>query len=290
MKCPHCGEDLGINNICINPTCSYFGSEVNSSLSNDNINTNDSYTNTTNQNYNILNENLNDSNTNIDSSSKSNSQPNYDSQANMNNPINYSSTQSNNTYNQNYNNTEYNQSSKSNDNTNNKSNKNCHVNDISDEEFLAFFGHKNSEFYLRQTNTYRVNSKFTNWNWSSFFLTFYWLLYRKLYGVAFGYFAINIVGHFLGPVSLIMRIILGFYGNNIYLKAAEKKIRGIRRLNHNLSREEYLVKIREQGGTNIIAPLAFLFVFFAIIIIAIIVGIFAFSSPPKIHHSGYYYY
>ena len=243
MKCPHCQEELGINNICINPTCSYFGAEItDSEISNINNNA----TNTTNKNHNISNNKLNTTNS------------------------------SNNTYNQN-------------NTTIKKSNIGPNINDISNEEFLAFFGDKNSEFYLRQVNTYRLNTKFTNWNWSSFFLTFYWLLYRKLYGIAFGYLAIDIITSFLGPASLILRIVLGFYGNNIYLKAAEKKIRGIRQLNNNISGEEYLMKIREQGGTNIIAPLAFIFVFIVIILIIIVFGAVIFSSVPEIRQEFYYY-
>ena len=28
MKCPHCQEELGLNNICINVACSYFGTKL----------------------------------------------------------------------------------------------------------------------------------------------------------------------------------------------------------------------------------------------------------------------
>lgn len=28
MKCPHCSEELGINDVCINPMCSYFGNTI----------------------------------------------------------------------------------------------------------------------------------------------------------------------------------------------------------------------------------------------------------------------
>ena len=31
MNCPHCQEALGLNNICINPACSYFGTIIKSS-------------------------------------------------------------------------------------------------------------------------------------------------------------------------------------------------------------------------------------------------------------------
>lgn len=265
MKCPHCQERLGINNICINPTCSYFGTEMTNSVSsnttdnnattipnnNSKSNTNNNYNNTTDEYSNISNNKLKDINSN-----------NYQQST-------YSTETSN--------------------NTTNKSRLRPNINDISDEEFLEFFGDKNAEFYLRQANTYRLNTKFTNWNWASFFLTFYWLLYRKLYGIAFAYLAIDIITAFLGPASLIMRIVLGFYGNNIYLKAAEKKIRSIRLLENNISREEYLMRIREQGGTNIIAPLAFIFAFIIIILLIVVFGAVMFSSVPEIHQGFYYY-
>lgn len=292
MKCPHCQEELGINNICINATCSYFGAEIDdSTISNHNINNN---ANTMNQDHHISNDKSNTSN-----SYNNSDQTNYNLQSTDTVPldisINHRNQENNHANKQNSNNNTYNQKSNYN-NENSKSKANYKssigpdINDISNEEFSAFFGDKNSEFYLRQTNTYRVNTKFTNWNWASFFLTFYWLLYRKLYGIAFGYLAIDILTSFLGPASLILRIVLGFYGNSIYLKIAEKKIRGIRQLNTNISREEYLMKIREQGGTNIIAPLAFILV--SIIIIFIIIGVFAFSSfssSPEIHQGFYYY-
>lgn len=291
MKCPHCQEELGINNICINATCSYFGAEIyDSTISNHNINNN---ANTMNQDHHISSDKSNTSN-----SYNNSDQTNYNLQSTdtvpLDTSINHKNQENNHANKQNSNNNAYNQKSNYN-NENSKSKVNYKssigpdINDISNEEFLAFFGDKNYEFYLRQTNTYRVNTNFTNWNWASFFLTFYWLLYRKLYGIAFGYLAIDILTSFLRPASLILRIVLGFYGNSIYLKIAEKKIRGIRQLNTNISREEYLMKIREQGGTNIIAPLAFILVS---IIIIFIIGVFAFSSfssSPEIHQGFYYY-
>ena len=36
-----------------------------------------------------------------------------------------------------------------------------------------------------------------SWNWPSFFVTFFWLLYRRMYGLAFGYLI-------LWPIALLI--------------------------------------------------------------------------------------
>ena len=64
----------------------------------------------------------------------------------------------------------------------NKTNDNNY--NISREEFAAFIGSHNIDYYLDYIHKMKNNNNFLSWNWSCFFLSSYWLLYRKLYALA----------------------------------------------------------------------------------------------------------
>lgn len=257
MKCPKCGEDLGLNNICINPMCINFGNEITSNQTQNSENSSkstDSSLNNSSFNNNYANRNTN---------SKNFDNRNNTSFNNKKNSINV---------NQNINNNAY----------------------ISDEEFEAFFDNKNSNYYLGHLSQYRSNNKFTSWNWPAFLFTFYWLLYRKLYGVAallfVGNFAITLVFNGL-PVSLILRILLGVFANCIYLRSCEQKIKQVKSFCRNSSREDYMKRLNIKGGVNLVAPIIFVVLLVLLIITIAIVAFFIFSNnTSSTTHSFYYYY
>jgi Tfp pilus assembly protein PilE len=63
--------------------------------------------------------------------------------------------------------------------------------DINDPEtfYKAIIGPKNQDYYLRRFATFDRNGKAgASWHWSSFFVAFYWLLYRKMWLGALIYF------------------------------------------------------------------------------------------------------
>lgn len=66
--------------------------------------------------------------------------------------------------------------------------------DAFDEEiWRAAIGPKNTEYYLTRFREQHASGRRSLWNWPAFLLTFYWLLYRKLWLPAIGYFVLPYV-------------------------------------------------------------------------------------------------
>lgn len=138
MKCPHCSEELGINDVCINPMCSYFGNTIK---------------NTEKTNIDYTEENLN-SRVNADikvdhveNNSKSND--NFNQNKVYHNRNDYYNNQNTNKFKNIYS-IPYNKS-----------------NNISRDELAIFIGN-NSGFYINHLNKYNDKHKFLSWNWPCF--------------------------------------------------------------------------------------------------------------------------
>lgn len=269
MKCPHCQEDLGLNNICINPMCSYFSTTIDSP-ENSNLNNNKSINNAEIN----LDNNLNNKNTN-------NSNPyNFNNYTNSNNSYDNSDTYLNNQ-------------------TVNKTTDNPHNiydhNKISIEELAAFIGSNNTNYYLKYVNKMHSNSKFTSWNWPCFFLGPYWLLYRKVYALAFILIALTFTSSLIFDsaiptiLSLIIRITLTLFANAIYLNTCKRKIKTIKINIKNLSTTQYINKLHQKGGVTLAVPLITAAIYAIIMIIsAAIVFISGVSDSPTNFSSPYY--
>lgn len=161
--------------------------------------------------------------------------------------------------------------------------------DISLNEFATFVGPKNTEYYMDKFQKYEIDQSFTSWNCAAFFLTVYWLIYRKMYKIAAIVFVINIVSasilSIFSPIaSLAIMIGLGVYGNLLYVKDSIKKITDIKRFSSNLRENEYSNRLILSGGTNIAAIFIFAGIIIAIIFIAAI-SLIGFASS-----FGSYYY
>lgn len=98
---------------------------------------------------------------------------------------------------------------------------------ITEKEFESFIG-PNSERYLFQFRKFGMpgidHFSFT-WHWPAFFITFLWMLYRKLYLWALILFIIWLIPGF----GLVLMIIFGLTGNYIYYRHAKAKIIDLKR-------------------------------------------------------------
>ena len=262
MKCPHCQEELGLNNICINVLCSHFGTEINSS---DNSN---------------LNYTINDLDTKNSYNNESNID-NFNANPNLNNTYDNMNDYS-------YNRHNYDNKQSINETTNKSSNIYNNNNNISIEEFSAFIGNHNTDYYLEHIHKMKSNNRFLSWNWPCFFLGPYWFLYRKLYSIASILIALTIslslIFHSKTPMffTLLVRIILAIFANAIYLNICARKIKTVKTIIANLSTTQYINKLHKKGGVNLIAPLILLAICIVIIIISIVVA-FLFISGNNTH-------
>ncbi|HJY40111.1 MAG TPA: pilin [Steroidobacteraceae bacterium] len=73
--------------------------------------------------------------------------------------------------------------------------------------YRAAVGEKKAGYYVPLFYRFDQGSSRASWNWPSFFVTFFWLLYRRMYGLAVGYlFGLPIA---LGIVLLVLVLIFG---------------------------------------------------------------------------------
>jgi len=242
MKCPHCQENLGLNDICINPACSYFGTIIKSS---EKPNLNDNENNFGNEkNYNnksnSYNSNLNNKYTNVTDYS-------IDSYDN-NQIINKNTDKSFNVY----------------DTTDN----------ISRYEFATFIGSHNTDYYLDYVDKTESNNRFLSWNWPCFFLGSYWLLYRKLYAFASIFIILTFASSRLfSPkmhifLTLIVHIVLTMFANAIYLNNSKRKIKLVKANIINFNATQYINRLQKKGGVNFVAPLIWVVIYVCVSIIS----------------------
>jgi len=140
---------------------------------------------------------------------------------------------------------------------------------ITKKDFIDFIG-PNADKYIEKFSKFNVagvdNFSLT-WHWPAFFVTFFWMLYRKLYLWALLVFILS----YIPAVGLVLMIICGLTGNYLYYKHAKQKIMELKIQESSSDLSELLHQI---GGVNqwvktlaiVLVILAILGIFAAIII------------------------
>ena len=149
------------------------------------------------------------------------------------------------------------------------------------EEDLMLFVDQNSDYYKKKWDNTDPKKKGFSFNAGGFFFTFFWLGYRKMYKLVFfislAFLAIDaflyVIGYqyqldsFIDPVDRAIgtatSALLGFYGNMLYKKHAEKKVLEIREATTHSPDKE--IELKKQGGRAfsgvLISVLIFVFVY-----------------------------
>lgn len=141
---------------------------------------------------------------------------------------------------------------------------------ISDEEYYkAIIGPKNQDYYLQHFSRFDDEGKAgTTWHWPAFFVTFYWLLYRKMWLNALMYFLfpyaflalfgilgvvargaaglVIVTGYLLYFVAIF--VLLPMYANALYYRQCKKTIAAVCSTSHNTQRQ--LGELSGKGGTS----------------------------------------
>ena len=138
--------------------------------------------------------------------------------------------------------------------------------EISEIHIKTFFG-KNSDYYFDKWNEYK-NGRIISFRPFAFLFGLFWFLYRKMYregllmgllilieGIIEEYILTDIFNIQEGDrkgFDLIIIILIaafsGMFGNYIYMKSSERKIKKI--LSTDLSEEEKMKKLEGTGGTS----------------------------------------
>lgn len=128
-----------------------------------------------------------------------------------------------------------------------------------DEEAKVFVG-RNAKYYLRKWGKSAAPEKAISWNWAAFFITVFWLGYRKQYGVIFLlagiWLAIDLIDLTAelrlndSSIGIGMALTMGFGigGNALYYRYATKQIGKINRF--SLDRPAKLKALADRGGTS----------------------------------------
>ena len=134
---------------------------------------------------------------------------------------------------------------------------------------LAFI-QDNTDYYIPKFNSMRTEGKKVKWNWAAFFLSYYWMFYRKMYLLGSAVLTVSVIFSLIKPaafyLSLAVAVFMGLMGNYLYKYHVEQETAKIKDIPH-MQRSNYLNK---KGGTNIALPLIILGV---ILFIAILVNI-----------------
>lgn len=140
---------------------------------------------------------------------------------------------------------------------------------INEEKYLnAYFG-KSADYYIIKYNQYHERNSLFPFSVPAFFLGVIWLLYRKLYLESF--FIIILLslfpsfGQFQNLINVSILLCLGFWGNNLYIRKADRDISKIIASTDN--EDERIEQLQAKGGTSW-APL---------FIVPIIIAIYSYS-------------
>ena len=142
------------------------------------------------------------------------------------------------------------------------------------ELYAAAVGPLNRDHYLAKFALFDHERRTSaGWHWPAFFFTFYWLLYRKLWGLAALYFFLPcllmlpavVLAQAMPPALLIayaaylaaIFVVPPLFADAAYYRHCERVIEKARAVNR--SQEGQLVRVAVKGGTsNILLVLAFL--------------------------------
>ncbi|MDH5454892.1 MAG: pilin [Gammaproteobacteria bacterium] len=155
----------------------------------------------------------------------------------------------------------------------------------------AYVGPKNADYYARRFDQIKRGGSSVSWHWPAFFISSWWLLYRKMWLYAFLYwivlpFSLGIISGFAGAAVgaevasgvyyvsylLITFLLVPMFANRLYYRHAQKKADKVAAITS--SAEQQAAELNRIGGTsNIVLVLL-------PIILAFLIGVIAAISVP----------
>lgn len=136
------------------------------------------------------------------------------------------------------------------------------IDTASDEELLdAFIGPNNAHYFAGAFNAF-ARGENVKWNWPAFFVTFPWMLHRKMWTYALGYIiGLHVIMQLLfmyGRVSyssqfllslIVYFVVTPLFATRLYYAHARSKIGNIKL--QTSSAEEQRTEVARVGGTSI---------------------------------------
>src|SRR5262249_13988726 len=123
-----------------------------------------------------------------------------------------------------------------------------------EEAWASFIGPTNTHYYLERFE--RLSQGDTaRWHWPGALVTWYWLLYRKMWvGAVIYFFAPSLVFAILGAISPVLTLVgwvafflvPGMLANGLYYRHCQKKIQQVTA--RGGSKEQMLARLEAAGG------------------------------------------
>ncbi len=139
-----------------------------------------------------------------------------------------------------------------------------------DEDTLKAYVQGNNDYYLIRWKWMSLIYSRRTWNWPAFFFPIPWLAYRKMYSYLFIFLIPYIILAILG-IDILLRFILGIYGNYLYAKHTYKKLKELKiRANND---EEFKNLIEKKGGTSVLAVIMVIIIPILLFVFSIVIGV-----------------
>lgn len=158
------------------------------------------------------------------------------------------------------------------------------------DEFMQALIQNNIYYYDQKFAMMNMSGSSVAWNWASFFLGAYWMVYRKMYLNTLFLWLINIGIGLIGMIPVVGWIIsgilgiglwvcMGLFGNVIYKKHVEKIYEECRNLSYDHRKQECVTKGGTSGGAVVVYILIVIFggVIAAFLLTTVFAGLFATS-------------
>lgn len=142
------------------------------------------------------------------------------------------------------------------------------------QDELSLFLEKNQSYYLEKFNLIEKTGDKKAWNWCSFLIGGYWMLYRKMYVQAIIYIIANLILGCIPFIGWILTVILwvcaGIFANSLYLDHIKNTFIQIACADSNMRS----ILINKKGGTNLVLPIVLAIIpAIGVLIVSIIIGI-----------------
>jgi hypothetical protein len=134
-------------------------------------------------------------------------------------------------------------------------------------------------FYPKKWEVMRLKGSINSWNWAAFFLSLFWLAYRKMYmfsailvGVivieSLAEYVVGVPDRFSNVVGVIVSVVCSMQGNYWYKRLVERTVRDVMAQKRPV--EETIAELARRGGTSVFATLGLLVALVACV--ALVVG------------------
>ncbi|MBQ3011151.1 MAG: DUF2628 domain-containing protein [Oscillospiraceae bacterium] len=135
---------------------------------------------------------------------------------------------------------------------------------LEQEDYIPYEDEENrligtkTDYYRGKFNEMRMLRQKVSLNWAALFFGVFWMLYRKMYGVAGIAIAMTILigffGHLGSIASLVLTVCYGMFGNYLYMMTIQKRVTDLQQYAEP-ARTHYLEKYSGVSGLAVVIGL-----------------------------------